>query len=220
MKIFRIISVLFFVVFFANVIHAAKTDFISPEEVAKAHSMTYTKAQLDHFAKTMPSEKTQQWLSENDYVLMPGPPKSMSLLAIHQLAPKLFLPEVLEYAWYKSDVQRFSREETVKPTWLAIKKTLFFSSTHKTWDEQKKLLLDGERVPSVAEVAWIVTTYYKVRGVYMFPNFYVRTSSEPGQGTNKTNVIVGQFDLHGLDILITGNHFKHSVLGLSVVREY
>lgn len=164
-------------------------DLITPEEVTIARHVFYSSLQLDYFKKSMPSEALLRWAKENNYVLMAGPPQSMSFPAIHALNPALF-------GWYNKE--SFSHDGEVKPVWLMIRKEYVANSTSHNWDEQVKLLTPSERVPNVGEVAWLATTYYAVRGMRLLKKIYVRTSSLTSQNDH---IMIGYFDSQGLSVV-------------------
>jgi hypothetical protein len=67
---------------------------------------------------------------------------------------------------------------------VAIVKKMFAGSAIRGWEDQLSLVLDCEAVPNVAEVAWCITTYKAVRGIRLFPNMFVRTSSRDSNGSH------------------------------------
>ena len=75
--------------------------------------------------------------------------------------------------------------------WLAIRRAEVPGSFRKTWGEQQDLLTEVERVPNKCEVAYALTTYYRVRGVCLLPNKFVRTSSI---STDGNHVVVEYLD--------------------------
>ncbi|GMQ95399.1 MAG: hypothetical protein BMS9Abin13_512 [Patescibacteria group bacterium] len=184
-------------------------DLITPKEIASIRGLTYTEGQLKQFVRTLPSERLLRWLKENDYTLVAGPPKPMSLLDIHRVKPTLFSAKT--GGWYAEKSELFSRKNTAKTRWLIIRKVPVPGSPMKTWNEQKMLLSAQERVPNVAEVVWFMTTYYEIRNIRLFSDIYVRTSSVDSGGVR---VIVGFFDSDGLDVNRFGSDYRDSNFGL------
>src|SRR5690606_21433649 len=101
--------------------------------------------------------------------------------------------------------------------WLAIKKTVVNGSFNKNWNDQNKLLSPEEHVPNAAEFCWVVTIYYKVRGIYLFPDTYARVSSLDSVGDR---VNVGYFDAGGLGVDSGWDDDRSSDLGLSSARKF
>ena len=84
----------------------------------------YTQNQREHLAKTLPNTKNLLWCKENNYVIMPAPPESISLLTIQaKVKVEYFPPRPNEpqYAWYE-DEGFFSNDRTDQGTWFALHK--------------------------------------------------------------------------------------------------
>lgn len=170
-------------------------DFITPYEVVEVRDLSYSEAQLAAFENTLPSRKVLEWLGSNDYMLIAGPP-TLSLLGVRNINDTLFNSKNDEGGWYATEGEEFSRTDTIGPVWLALRKSVVPNSANKTWDEQQALLGNDERVPNITEVAWGLTTYYEVRGVYLMSNTWVRTFSiSKGYRIN-----IGGFDQEGIHI--------------------
>ncbi len=184
-------------------------DFISPEDIRKVYQL-----QASDNMDTLPSENDLRWLKANGYILVPMPHEHLSVLDVRNLDNKLFYSKT--GGWYEE--QKFARDERTGPytSWLAIKKTVVNGSLNKSWNDQNELLSDVEHVPNAAELTWAVTIYYKVRGVYLFPDTYARVSSLDSGGNR---VGVGVFDARGLSV---GNRWDddRSRLGLSSARKF
>lgn len=177
-------------------------DFITPEEVSQARKLTYavteyayTDEQLQHLADTLPSEDELLWLRDNGFMLVAGPSIQMSLLEIRKLNNQLFYSKT--EGWYANERETFARDENVDCEWLMLCKKPVANSTNKTWNDQQKLISEVEFVPSAAEVCWALATYKEVRGEYLLPSVYVRTSSVDADGYR---VSVGSFDGGGLGV--------------------
>jgi hypothetical protein len=72
-------------------------------------------------------------------------------------------------------------------------------------------------VPNVAEAGWCRTTYKAVRGVYLLPNLYVRTSSV---GSDGHRVYVGDFDAGGLGVSFYWGDYRNFYVGVSASRKF
>ncbi len=171
-------------------------NFISPEDVANVYGFHYSDEQMTAFADNLPDEKTLQWLRSNGYMLVATPPTDCNTLQVRDLDNKIFYSKT--EVWYAEDKQKFARNDVVKADeWLMVRKEPYADSQRKTWDEQTVLLTDVEHVPNAPEMAYAVTAYFKVRGIYLLKGVYVRTSSVDADGDR---VIVGSFDADGLSV--------------------
>lgn len=171
-------------------------DYITPEEVATAYSVSYTDEQLEHFADTLPDTQTILWLRANGYMLIAGPPTEINLLEVRELENKLFYSKT--EGWYAKNNQTFSRKDkVVAGEWLAIRKEEVPNSFSKKWKEQQDLITEDEYVPNAPTASYAVTAYYKVRGIYLLRGKYVRTSSV---SAFNHRVRVGYFDGDGLHV--------------------
>ncbi|MDP2586323.1 MAG: hypothetical protein Q8P32_00925 [Candidatus Komeilibacteria bacterium] len=189
--------------------------FITPEEVMRARrGVVYTPEQLTEFKRILPTQDIIQWAKSNGFILVAGPAKPLSLLEIRDLDPIFFYAKSGD--WYAGDAEKFSRDDKVDVTWLMVRKEAVQDSFSKSWTEQTALLLEVEYVPNVAEVAWAVTTYKAVRGIYLMPNFYVRTSSVDALGNR---VPVGLFGASGLAINDCWDVDRHGALAVVSARK-
>jgi hypothetical protein len=150
------------------------TDFVSPTDVMRVNtSMTYSATQMEELCRTIPTGvgwgDQLWWLKKGHYILMPAPTTPVSLAEIRGVG-------------VGGDKTTFG--------WLAIKKEPVPGSLGKNWEKQEKLLSRNERIPNAAEVFWYVTTYFRVRGVRLFKDAFVRTASVDSNGNR---VLVGFF---------------------------
>ena len=98
-----------------------------------------------------------------------------------------------------------------------IRKELVPGSFSKNWEEQQELLIKGvEITPNVAEVAWCVTAYKAIRGVYLLWTFYVRTSSLDSEGRP---VYLGCFTDEGLFVGSEWDYARDFHFGVSSRRK-
>lgn len=191
-------------------------DFISPQEVAAAYGFSYSEDQLAHFANTLPDFETLMWLRTNGYMLVAVPAFDQNLLGVHALDRSLFYRKNDGDGWFEDEKHTFSRTDMIRGRqWLMLRKGDVPNSRSKNWNEQSKLVASPERVPNVAEVCYGVTVYRKVRGIYLLPNFYVRTSSVDADGYR---VSVGDFDERGLSVDYFWGDDRHDDLGVSSAR--
>ena len=171
-------------------------DYLSPEDVAKAYGWSYTDDQLENFTETLPDMEMVMWLRSNGYMLVAGPVVDSNLLQVRDFDNKVFYSK--SEGWYAKDKEKFARNNVVKAgEWLMVRKEPYPNSRSKKWDEQTVLLTDVEHVPNAPEMAYAVTAYFKVRGIYLLKGVYVRTSSVDADGRR---VIVGRFGSGGLGV--------------------
>jgi hypothetical protein len=189
-------------------------DFISPEEIAAARGLAYTDDQIAELESALPDRETLEWLRRNDFMLVAGSPRDMSLLDIRELERSYFYSK--EGGWYSKSKETFARNDKVTCRWLMLRKGIVPNSTSKTWGEQEKLLSDLEVVPNAAEQVWGMTVYKAVRGVYLLGNVYARTSSV---GSDGDRVDVGGFDGHGLDVRSWNDSARNSIIGVASSRK-
>jgi hypothetical protein len=188
------------------------TDFITPEEVTEVHpGIIYADEHLTFLMETIPSEEDLRWCKDNSYAVMSAPPNPIALLSVRALRVGHFYSKT--GGWYVDE--KFVSNDKTRRGWLAVRKEPVPNSTSKTWDEQNKLLSSVEDVPNAAEMAWFITTYFEVRGVCLFGNVYVRTSSVSSGGSR---VYVGNFDQSGLGIYTYLSNY-HDDVGVSSTRK-
>ncbi len=188
-------------------------DFITPEEVTKARgALVYTDEQITALAGSLPSEDVLRWCKDNGYAIMPAPPKAMSTLEVREIQSAHFYSKT--GGWYAD--QKFAREDRTSFGWLMVKKTVVSNSTSKTWNEQGKLLSALEKVPNAAEMSWFITTYFEVRGIRLFEDIYVRTSSLDSFGCR---VCVGRFGQGGLVVNDGWGSDRVGYLGVASARK-
>jgi len=190
-------------------------DYITPEEVANTYGVSYTDEQLEHFIYTLPDTQTILWLRANGYILIAGPPTELNLLEVRELDNKLFYSKT--EGWYAKDKEKFAKDDKISDgEWLALRKEAVPNSFSKKWNEQQELITKVERVPNATEVSYAITAYYKVRGIYLLSEKYVRTSSIDAGGNH---VFVGCFVEDGLSILNYWDDISGDNLGVSSARK-
>ena len=189
-------------------------DFISPEEIMRSRHMAYTDSQLNTFDETFPSQEVIEWCHDNNYMVVAGPNKSMSLLEIRDLKSEYLYSKT--GSWYEETKETFSRNDKTDTRWIMVRKDSVPKSTGKNWDEQQALLSEIEGTPNATEVVWAVTTYKAVRGVYLLSNIHIRTSSLDSDGGR---VCVGNFGRRGLSVYNDSDFSRDDSLGVSVARK-
>lgn len=191
-------------------------DFISPEEIATARGLTYTDGQLATFGDTLPAQEALEWCRDNGMMLVAGPPKSMSLIDVRSLKADYFYSK--QGGWYTNDTEKFAKNDKAEPVWIALRKEPVADSFKKNWSEQNELVATPMVVPNAAETVWGITTYKAVRGKYLLPNLYVRTSS---CGSDGTRVSVGNVDDDGLNVYdYRWDDGRYGYLGVAATRKF
>ena len=190
------------------------TDFITPEEVMKAHpDVIYTDKHLAFLAETMPSEEDLRWCKDNGYAVMPAPPDPITLLDVRALKVSHFYSET--GGWYAN--QKFASNDKTRRGWLAVRKEPVPNLILKTWNERKKLLSGVEDMPNAAEMAWFIITYFEVRDVRLFENVLVCTRSFRSDGCH---IDVGKFGQGGLRVHDHWGGDRDSRIGVSSARKF
>lgn len=193
------------------------SDFITPEEVMRYRTVVYTNEQISALVESLSSFVVLDWCRNNGYALIPYPPTKLSLLDVRELKPEnFFLKSGGWYANHKNMFFPFSLKVMPSSGWLMIRKVPVPNSTLCNWGEQLPLLSALERVPSSAEMAWFITTYFEVRGVRLFRNTCVRTSSFDSQNGR---VHIGYFNAEGLYITGISYDYRYSDTGLASARK-
>ncbi len=185
-------------------------DFISPEDVMHScKEITYSNEQLAHFSKTVPTQEILQWCRDNNFILIAGPNRPISLIEVREINNKYFRRK--EKAWYTN--QKFSNEENVEPKWYMIRKYAAPYSTFKNWKEQELLISNDKFVPNAPEFVWAITIYRDLRGIYLFNEISIRTSS---LDNDKDNVAIGLFNKEGLIVAGVRNYCRSKTLGIAI----
>ena len=144
-----------------------ESRFITPYEVATAHGLVYPEEQLEEYDRRLPWPEVIAWCRANDYMLLPNPPEPMSFMQIHDLNRELFYPGG---KWSAPEDSILHQEKTRVASWLAIRTKVVPDSWCKEWQQKLQLLSQVERVANLAELAWALTTYKKVRNVDLMTN--------------------------------------------------
>lgn len=188
-------------------------DFITAEEIMVARpDVVYSPEQVTQLAETIPSVDVLNSLKASGYGLMPQPPSALSLLSIRASKSTHFYSK--SGGWYEG--QTFAKNDMTGTGWLAIKKTPANDSVSKNWNEQNELLINAEFVPNAAETSWFITIFFDIRGVRLFEDIYIRTSS---LGSDGSRVYIGYFDARGLSINSYWDSHRRSNLGLASARK-
>jgi hypothetical protein len=189
-------------------------DFLAPEEIATARSLTYSEEQVVKLDRTLPDREILEWLKRNDYMLVAGSPGEMSLLDVRELNRSYFYSK--QDGWYAKRGEEFARNEKVTCRWYMVRKGIVPDSTNKTWSEQQHLLSGLETAPMAVELTWALISYKAVRDVFLLSTLYARTSSVDSCGNH---VCVGYFGEDGLNVLSWFDDAWHSRIGVASARK-
>src|SRR3989344_2643603 len=188
-------------------------DIVFPDEVAESRGLSYTDAQLKHFAEMMPSEEVLRWCKTNGYAIVAGPPSPMGLLEVRTFKSEHFYSK--GGGWYGGG-HAFGNGDRAETEWLAIRKEPVPNSLNQSWSEQLRLLSKDEQVPNTGEMSWFIPPFCEVRGVWLFEEVYVRTSSVTSDGYR---VLVGLFDEDGLRVDGCWGGGRGCYIGLAASRD-
>ena len=187
-------------------------DFITPEEIMKVTAMIYEEKHLDILHNTIPPEAVLRWCKEHHYAVVAAPRYPINLLTIRMYVSNLFYSK--SGGWYSE--RKFASENTTAQGWLMLRKHPVPHSNSKNWNQQNKLLSGVERVPNSAEVSWLVTIYFKVRGIRLLENIFVRCADLQ---SDCPRVVVGNFYAGGLNLDRYRDDDRVDSLGLSSARK-
>jgi len=155
-----------------------QSDFILPEEVEKALNFKYSKEAINHFLKTVPSQRDIGWYKENDFIFIPGPPEIFSMEKIVSIEPSLFLFEENDDDTIKTTCNRY--HFSLETGWVLIKKkNLIIQKTYLELDNEvwpKNVYGEKYSCPSPAALAWAMLVYNRTRNISLFKGLKVMTS--------------------------------------------
>lgn len=186
-------------------------DFVAPDEIgAVVPGAIYSPEQVIQLTSTIPPKEVLHSLKQNEYALMPQPPSARNLLALREKMPHLFYKPHWYDCW--RDSRGFIKNDLTGTGWLMTKKVPVGDSGGKYLSEQLKLLSHPERVPNAPEMGWFITTFFAVRGIRLFEDGFVRTSSCDHLGRR---ILVGCFDEIGLRINFWWDTHRFDRVGLA-----
>jgi len=189
-------------------------DYVSPEEVSKAHGFNYSEEQKTILALTMPNFRMLKWLERYGYMLVATLPIKSCLSLFRLICNQPYYRS--REGWCTRPPQSFFREETLRAAaWLMIRKQPYMGSSNKTWAFQQDFLTRGEYIPNAIEVTYAFTTYHRVRGVCLLYGVYVRTSSVDENGQH---VIVGNNNAEGINVCEFRNEEHVNYVGVLTAR--
>ena len=181
------------------------------DDVARIFGATYTPEQQAAL-QVIPFSDDILKACTGTHMLFPG--FGLSLLDIRDKNADLFRSKT--GGWWAGEKQTFSRA-SVPVRWHLLRTTPVPESFSKTWDEQRKLLLPDEEVPSAATLAFATMLHFKASGRRLFERCFVRTSDVASDGVR---VGVGDFDADGFRVSCYWDDLRSDDLGLSASRKF
>lgn len=181
-------------------------DFISPVDIMNYRKwITYTVEQLSMFSKTIPPLEILEWCRDHNFMLVAGPNRTMSLAEI-SLMEDLYSKQGRRYCGFK-----FTNEDKVKTKWYMVCKDPIL--TCLSFGKQVVRLSENQTTLNATEFVWAIMTYKAVRGIYLFSENSVRTSSlDP----DSHSVEVGPYLGDGLVFNGRWDGYSSYYLGLAV----
>ena len=180
------------------------------DDVERVFGVTYTPDQRASL-QDIPFSEDVLKACAGTHMLFPGFP--ISLLDVRAKQPGLFYSET--GGWYANEP--FAKDELVRPSWHLLRMEPVPESFGKNWDEQRKLLLSDEKVPSAALVAFATMLHFGVMKQRLFERCYVRTSDVDSDGNR---VRVGGFDAGGFRVDAFWDGYRFDSLGVSSSRKF
>lgn len=154
-------------------------DFLSPEDIQHKLDVRYSGDDIALLEKGLPNEYKLKQSRDQGVMLIAGPSKPMTLANICSLAVNSFGGK--EYLWPICHRDPFGTDQ-VQPGWMLLRKEPFAESERKTWEQMCSLVNEPRFIPNVAQIAWAITVFKAVHGVFLFPEDYVVTSSSRAPG--------------------------------------
>lgn len=164
---------------FTNAHNIFCEDFIGPNEIMEKFDIVYDDERKKLLKGTVPSSLILQKYRRREYVLIPGPPKSLSVCEVCALKNDF----IFELKSFVSDHKntRFIKD-VVEPGWICFPKHILLDSLGKPMSEQLAYIPKKTDIRNVAVVLWSLLVYYTVRGRMLLGNYKIRTASTDTDG--------------------------------------
>ncbi|MBU0613827.1 hypothetical protein KJ766_00895 [Patescibacteria group bacterium] len=180
-----------------SVVEMLGENFIDPirvmARVMNVMDIDYTDAQLAALVASLPDGEELEWCKRNDFVLVPGPPKSLTLAC---------------------GKQPF-RDDLVNPGWLMHAKNPVPNSAGKSWKEQLGLVDSPESIPNASELIWISWLHEAVKRIRLMEGVKLRTSSVSG---TKRHIVV--YNRNGVGTEKWSDTRKRPDLCITTIRRF
>lgn len=165
-------------------------DFISADEIAaKMHGFGYTEDKLITFGERLPGRATIEAIRNAGMALITGPPRTMSFVDLCAVIDPGSTREV-------SKDDEFMKRDKIASRWIAFGTEPVKGSLGKPWPKQRKLIVKPGFVPNFTETAWFLSVYEAVRGIRLWPDLKMRTSSTYSSGYHVTIGYYSDCDSH------------------------
>ncbi len=159
-----------------------------PKGVKKYENATLTLLDLHR-----PKPKQIEWCSKNSYVIVPGPPKPMNLIAIHKMAGDFFCTRKNPWFAYEDSINK----DRAESRWYIVRNSVLENSENKTLTEQMALMRHKETLLNMAEVAWLEIISKINFKSFLLPAYSTRTSTVFMKGRN---ICIGGSKISGISV--------------------
>lgn len=184
---------------------------ISPHEINLAIRHTLCTdvlpASFEAFSSLIPSFLKQ------GCVIVPPPQTPLSLLDLRTLRADLFLPECDK--WISHYDEEFAWQKWSSSNWLVVRASSASDSDDKTWQEQQCSIRPQQYVPSLVELAWVMVVVATVRGVRLFRDTRVRTSTRLDVDQHIT---IGRNDELGIEVVPINDSGRRMGIGVALAH--
>jgi|GEM_PF-1676615 len=191
-------------------------DIISPSELFEAYGIPvyHLPIQARMFERALPSKRKLNWLRDNDYMLIAGPSRSLSILDIQNILRQREFPDLK----IDVDVDYFSQTSNqlgnvVSCGWYEIRKSELPGSLQRCWNDRADTRMG---VPNIAEVAWAFISYKMVRKVDILGDISLMTSTDGISNRCRAHVCFS-FDEEGRPLVTSVlDDYKSDKMGIAV----
>ncbi len=174
--------------------------YITPQQITSSFGpqFEYSAEQLEMLNHALPSLERLQWLADNNWLLIPGPPRPLTLADMKAEAVLLLYrgssrKQQDNKDWFLQDVQRFAVEETVSCRWLLVPRSLRLNGSKDQeldWQVLAQPQEPHQLFLSAVEVAWVLSAFKIAVGRRLIREQLVATTSQTDDGQT---VWIGKF---------------------------
>jgi len=153
-----------------------ENNLITPDEIGDAcEALAYTDEQVAALNESLPSRETLNYCRQHDYLVLPTPPKVMTVMAMWEVYREFFGGKEFP-SFYNSLVANY---EQLKPSgWLAIAKKGIWVRGPRDFAKTQAGLNHRHRTVPASELVWTLATLAKVSGERLLNYWqYALTSS-------------------------------------------
>lgn len=189
-------------------------NFLGIDEVEQAFGVTYSAGDRAKLAQIPFPEEVLRACADT-HVLVAGFPMSINDVRksrnVKGSAAKLFYSSLGD-AWYERE--SFANT-SVEVRWFLLRKKPVDNSTSKTYEQQLRLIPQGEENPWARDVVFATIVLFLTTGERLYESVYVRCKDVDPNGCR---VCVGDFDRVGLYIFSDWDGYRDGDLGVCSVR--